>query len=187
MTDHTDLDDPDIDGGPQILWGRVLVLLLALALAFWLGTTFGGDAGAQTRISDQQAEIAQQQARIAELEAEVAALAAGDDRPDDDTAVSGVQVDADDAEPAPSAAPEQPDDEPAPDAEPDADAEPPADAEDRAEPGEEYVVQSGDSLASIAQERYGDPSLWREIARANGLSAPFDLTIGDTLIVPPRP
>jgi nucleoid-associated protein YgaU len=45
-------------------------------------------------------------------------------------------------------------------------------------------VARGDTLASIAAQEYGDPALWREIARANGVVNPLGLRPGDVLVVP---
>lgn len=47
-----------------------------------------------------------------------------------------------------------------------------------------YVVEDGDTLQTIAQETYGDPSLWYVIADANGLQASSALTPGQTLKIP---
>lgn len=47
-----------------------------------------------------------------------------------------------------------------------------------------HVVREGDSLASIAQNAYGDPTQWRVIARANGIDDPLRLRSGATLDVP---
>jgi nucleoid-associated protein YgaU len=182
MSDESDIPDEPFRG-TQILWGRVIVLLLALALAFWLGTTFGGDASAQGRIEDQQAEIARLESQVAALEAEAAAVDAGGGAEDDESS-------------DPSASePRRADDERDDDSEDDEDrggggeAEP-GDEESDSTPANsesdvtEYVVQSGDSLAAIAQEVYGDPTLWREIARATDLQEPYALTVGDTLEIP---
>jgi YD repeat-containing protein len=49
-----------------------------------------------------------------------------------------------------------------------------------------YIVQSGDSFASIAKKVWGDSSLWFLIADANGLSGDSSLQAGQTLIVPAR-
>ncbi len=46
------------------------------------------------------------------------------------------------------------------------------------------TVRRGDTLSSIAAEEYNDPSLWRHIATANGLSNPRVLTPGQVLRVP---
>lgn len=47
-----------------------------------------------------------------------------------------------------------------------------------------YVVQRGDTLSRIAEQAYGDPARWREIARANGIADPRTLEPGRTLTVP---
>ena len=46
------------------------------------------------------------------------------------------------------------------------------------------TVQEGDSLSLIAWQEYGDPELWRPIARANRISDPRQLTPGQVLAVP---
>jgi hypothetical protein len=48
-----------------------------------------------------------------------------------------------------------------------------------------HKVIAGDSLASIAFREYGDPTLWRPLAQANGIDDPIRLPLGTTLIVPP--
>ena len=180
MSDELDFDDQPYRDGTQILWGRVLVLLLALALAFWLGTTFGGDSSAQGQLDDQTAEIAKLNAENDALEAELAARTAGAQEPVADASPSPTADDGDQ---------QAAQDGPAEGATPDAQATAPAEA---AEPEprrqeREYVVQSGDSLAAIAQEVYGDPTLWRDIALANDLDEPYSLTVGDTLQIPDEP
>jgi nucleoid-associated protein YgaU len=179
-------DEPDVYDEPyrgtQILWGRVIVLLLALALAFWLGTTFGGDSAAQTQLEEQRAEITRLESENAALEAEVAAVDAGagptdesaqpaDDQAGNDQA-DNEQAGNDQAASGPSEGSD------------DKTGTRPANAEGDSR---EYVVQTGDSLAAIAQEVYGDPTLWREIAEANDIEAPYSLTVGDTLVIPAEP
>lgn len=46
------------------------------------------------------------------------------------------------------------------------------------------IVQQGDQLWMIANEEYEEPGMWREIAKANGISNPRHLEAGRTLIVP---
>ncbi len=48
----------------------------------------------------------------------------------------------------------------------------------------QYVVRRGDTLSSIANEKYGDPALWRPIAYANGIVDPLTLVPGRALLVP---
>ncbi len=47
-----------------------------------------------------------------------------------------------------------------------------------------YVVQVGDTLSGIAGAAYGEPALWREIARANAILDPRRLEVGRTLRIP---
>jgi nucleoid-associated protein YgaU len=56
--------------------------------------------------------------------------------------------------------------------------------------GESYTVEAGDTLATIAERFYGDPSLWRRIYDANRTAIgdnPDSLRVGTTLQIPPRP
>jgi 5'-nucleotidase / UDP-sugar diphosphatase len=55
--------------------------------------------------------------------------------------------------------------------------------------GTTYEVQSGDTLASIAQQQYGDGTLWRRIYDANkdAIGAdPDKLKLGMQLKIPPK-
>ncbi|WP_293095423.1 LysM peptidoglycan-binding domain-containing protein [Moorena sp. SIOASIH] len=47
-----------------------------------------------------------------------------------------------------------------------------------------HVVRRGETLSSIAGEEYNDPSVWREIAKANGITNPRHLTPGQVLTIP---
>jgi LysM repeat protein len=47
-----------------------------------------------------------------------------------------------------------------------------------------YVVRRGDTLSAIAAQSYGDPTHWREIATANGISDPRTLDPGLVLTIP---
>ncbi len=47
-----------------------------------------------------------------------------------------------------------------------------------------YVVRSGDTLQGIAQQLWGDASLWYKLAQANGLSAGATLAAGQRLTLP---
>lgn len=50
--------------------------------------------------------------------------------------------------------------------------------------GGSYTARSGDTLASIAANLWGDSSLWYRLAEANGLSGPAALAEGQTLNIP---
>lgn len=167
--------EPYEPAGTQILWGRVLVLLLALALAFWLGTTFGGDDGSQRQLTEQRDEITRLEAQVTSLEAELAAVGtaadvSAGDRPAEQPSAAASEVAAasqsqrkkSDKKSNKSEQPKDP----------------------SRSNGQTYTIQSGDSLASIAQEVYGDPTKWRDIAQANELREPYSLTVGQSLEIP---
>ena len=46
------------------------------------------------------------------------------------------------------------------------------------------IVRRGETLHSIAAEEYGDPALWRTIARANAIRNARDLAPGTLLSIP---
>jgi nucleoid-associated protein YgaU len=55
--------------------------------------------------------------------------------------------------------------------------------------GESYEVQSGDTLAIISQQFYGDPAQWRRIYDANKDAIgpdPDKLKVGMKLTIPPK-
>lgn len=55
------------------------------------------------------------------------------------------------------------------------------------EPGRKRrEVRPHDTLALIAHEEYGDPTLWRLIARENRIDDPLSLRPGQVLAIPPR-
>jgi nucleoid-associated protein YgaU len=47
-----------------------------------------------------------------------------------------------------------------------------------------HVLVAGDTLASVAFRRYGNPHMWRVIAEANDIDDPMRLPVGTTLLVP---
>jgi nucleoid-associated protein YgaU len=47
-----------------------------------------------------------------------------------------------------------------------------------------HTIVLGDSLASIADDEYGEPAMWRAIAIANELEDPFNLRVGRELLLP---
>lgn len=68
---------------------------------------------------------------------------------------------------------------------------PPDDATESPPPdpseSEIYVVKPGDTLRGIAEEKYGDASLDDIIADANGIDDPTQISVGQELIIPPKP
>lgn len=53
------------------------------------------------------------------------------------------------------------------------------DIEDKA-----YTIIEGDELTSISFRFYGVPTYWYIIADVNNILNPFDLTVGDNIIIP---
>lgn len=152
-------DDEPQPGAPgRVLWGRVAVLGVALLLAFLVGrATGGGDAGVP------QADFDEVTAENEDLRSEVAEL---------EEQLATAQ------QPTPSPATASP-------ATGGGGGE--TDPEGETEGGETYTVESGDTLASIAAEQYGDASLDDFLAEANGITDPESLAVGQELIIPPKP
>ncbi len=61
------------------------------------------------------------------------------------------------------------------------------DPEGEAEGGEIYIVQKNDTLQSIAAAEYGDPDLDDFLAEVNDIEDPTQLSVGQELIIPPKP
>jgi nucleoid-associated protein YgaU len=152
--------DEEPAGPPQgrVLWGRVVVLGVALLLVFLLGraTGGGGDTGVpQARFETVSEERDQLEAEVADLQAELAEARQPDPEPTSSPAGS--------------------------------EGEAATDPEGETEGGETYIVQQGDTLASIAAREYGDASLDDFIAEANDITDPESLAVGTRLILPPPP
>ena len=67
----------------------------------------------------------------------------------------------------------------------------PAETEPAEEPtvveGQTYFVKSGDTLTTIAEKFYGDPSLDDFLAEANGITDKASLSVGQELTIPDDP
>lgn len=50
--------------------------------------------------------------------------------------------------------------------------------------GIQHIVVEGETLQSISNKYYGSSSRWSDIADYNGIIDPFDLSIGNLLIIP---
>jgi hypothetical protein len=64
---------------------------------------------------------------------------------------------------------------------------PPRDTSSNPDPKPEvrrYTVRRGDTLARIAKRFYGDEKKWKEIAKANHLSDPNHIEVGQKLVIP---
>lgn len=140
----------------RVLWGRIAVYGVAFLFVFLLGNCLGGRGAADPD-------------DIAALEAQVDALSEENEdlREHIDALSAGQQP------------PPPPDDE-----------ETGEDAEAEGSDGEAaatrtYIVQSGDTLTTIAREFYNDSTQWEVIAEANGLTRDTPLTVGQELVIPP--
>ncbi|MEO8664781.1 MAG: LysM peptidoglycan-binding domain-containing protein [Ignavibacteria bacterium] len=52
------------------------------------------------------------------------------------------------------------------------------------ETGKKYVVKSGDTLSKISKEFYGDANKYMDIAKANNISNPDKINVGQELNIP---
>jgi nucleoid-associated protein YgaU len=140
-------DEPPKGGGPKILWGRVVAILVVLLAAFFIGRATAGPDGVPEERLDE--------------------LRAANERLEEQLQAALAQQEEQDESPPPDDATESP---------------PPDPSE-----SEIYVVKDGDTLRGIAQEKYGDASLDDIIAEANGIDDPRQISVGQELIIPPKP
>ena len=47
-----------------------------------------------------------------------------------------------------------------------------------------YVVQPGDTLRAIAEEKLGSPEKWKVLAQLNGIDDPNELRAGQKIMIP---
>lgn len=168
--------DFDYDGaedfGGRILWGRIAVFGGALLLALILGRCTAGGGGvpeerfseiaasnseAQAALESNTAAIAELQQRLAEAQAQAQA-----GTPGGTPATPG--ADGTTATTAPGTAPTT-----------------------DAAGNRVYEVQPGDTLSTIAEAVYGDPTAFGIIASANNISGSQPLQVGQTLVIPANP
>lgn len=155
-------------GTGRVLWGRIGVMLLALLATFGLGRCSVDEGVPRADYDAAQARIGELEQRARDLEQNQVALAAG-----------GIDV-----TPAPAVAEgEQQEGE-------QATAEPgvtPTEAATGAlTGGGEYTVREGDTLETIAQQVYGDGTLFNLIEQENAVDT-TQLQVGQTLRIPPLP
>ena len=134
--------------GPRLLWGRILALVVALLLVFFLGRTTAPAGSSDEEVQDLRDQVAELEAEVDTLRTEAAAAS---DEP---------------ASPSPSES---------------------ATGGVTGGESETYVLQSGDTLNTIAEDQYGDVGLADVIAEANGITDPSQLSVGDELEIPPAP
>lgn len=165
------------DFGGRILWPRVGLFVLLAVLVFLLGrcTSGGGDVAQEdydevvAQNSELEVTLTQQQASIEQLQQELLdARAAGQPTaPGNGTGTTGGTEGPTDAG---TGAPVGP-----------------ADAPTDQQGNRQYEVQPGDTLATIAEAVYGDPTAFGAIAAANNIGGDNILQVGQTLVIPPNP
>lgn len=158
--------DYDDDYAGRVLWGRVAFFGVALLLAFFLGTCTGGggdDDAATAALQEEVERLRQENIDLRRIIDGATAAPATDPGGTGGTPTTGDATTGGDAtgEATPTSA---------------------ADGERRT-----YIVVSGDTLRSIAQEFYGDPSKFPLIAQANAIDQNNQLRVGQELVIPPDP
>lgn len=158
------------DYGGRILWGRIAVFGAALLLALILGrcTAGGGVDEAQFEAvvasnSEAQVALTTSQATIEQLQRELVEARAATQPGDTATGTEGTPGTAG------------------------TEAAPDAGTQTDAQGNRTYVVQSGDTLSTIAEAVYGDPRAFGAIASANNLSGDSPLQVGQELVIPNNP
>lgn len=146
--------------GSDIIWGRVAILGALVLLAFLIGRTTAGGGVSQAEFDQAKATAADASDRVAELEQQIVALQEQVNA--EDTSGTGTQGDGSGNE------------------DPNGDGGTTGQAET-------YIVESGDTLQTIAEQFYGDVSLDDLIAEANDITDPTALHVGQELTIPPKP
>lgn len=156
---------------PNVLWGRVIVLGVALLLVFLLGRATGGASDSEVEALQERVESLQAQNSQLEAAARSRATAppppppaADDGEEAPDTAASPA---ASDAEASPSPSPE-------------------AGGSSQTLPAE-YTVQSGENFSTISRDFYGSASFARCIMQANEYETATSLKAGDEITIPEKP
>lgn len=159
------------DLGGNILWGRVIVLGVAVLFFFLFGRCTAGGGADPADVSALESEVATAVTTRADLESTIASLQQEIVTLRDQIAnASGtVGIDGTTTTPSEGATP----------------VDPAAPAPGTA--GQVYVVQAGDTLSDIAEAVYGDPLAFGVIATANGITESNPLQVGQELTIPANP
>jgi nucleoid-associated protein YgaU len=162
------------DRRTNVLWGRVVALLVVLVLAFTLGRATGGD-GSADEVQDLQQRLASAQQEIEQLDRQVRAQATTTTLPTVGGGTTGTTLPTIGGSPGPGGGTTAPSS---------------AVTTTTSSEDEIYTVRSGDSLRSIANRFYGNAGLESCIAKAQNppISDPTKLQLGAKLIIPrPEP
>ena len=165
----------------RVRWGRIALLVVALAGVFVLGRWTVDAGAADDELEALEAERDALQQEVADLEAELEATRAGGadepdeaddsaDEPDDEADDDGADAEADESEQAQDDESEQAQD----------------DAADGDDGARQHEVQASETLYTIAEQYYGDGAEFTLIAEANNLSRDDPLRVGQVLEIPPE-
>lgn len=145
--------------GSDIIWGRVAILGAIVLLAFLIGRTTAGGGVSRAEFDKAEATAAEASDQVAELQQQIVALQEQLNAEDPGT---GTQGDG-------------------------SGNENPNGGGETAGQAETYIVESGDTLQTIAEQFYGDVALDDLIAEANDITDPTALHVGQELTIPPKP
>lgn len=161
------------DFGGRILWGRIAVFGAALLLALILGRcTAGGGGVAEERFSEVAASFSEAQVALEANTATIAQLQQQlqDARATQPGGTTTPNPGATDGTPGTGGT-----------------ESPGTNTGTDAQGNRVYEVQAGDTLSTIAESVYGDPTAFGIIASANNISGSSPLQVGQQLIIPPNP
>lgn len=147
--------------GSDIIWGRVAILGAIVLLAFLIGRTTAGGGVSQAEFDAAKTTAAEAGDQVAELQQQVVALQ--EQLNAEDTGGTGTQGDGS------------------------GNGNPNSGGGETTGQAETYVIESGDTLQSIAEQFYGDVGLDFLIAEANDITDPTSLHPGQELTIPPKP
>ena len=156
-------EEESVPETPNVLWGRVAFYGITLLLAFVIGRMSAPDGIAQADLDAANDQIAALETENEDLTTQLADAQAALEEPTDTATDTGTTDDT------------------ATDTSDDTTTDT---ADDTQFTGEEYVVESGDSLNTIAEKFYGDTAYGDYLAEVNNISDPSTLSIGTTLIIP---
>jgi LysM repeat protein len=143
----------------NVLWGRIAFFGIALLLAFFFGRASAPNGIDATDLKTANDKIAALTTENEDLQQRLQAAEAA--APTDETSPSA------DASPTDQSSPTDT-----------------SSAGDTTITGENYDVQRGDTLNTIAEKFYGDTAYGDYLAEVNHIDDPSALTIGMTLIIP---
>ena len=152
--------DQEQEREPRILWGRVAALGAMLLLAFFLGRMTKSAGVPEADLTKAEAKVTALEQENEDLRSEVAAAEAAAETAEQPTAGTATGTGAEE------------------------DTTDGAATETEKAAGMNYTVESGDTLTTIAEEFYGDPSLDDFLAEYNEITDPSALAVGQTIFLP---